>query len=241
MKKEIIVFDKDGTLIDFDTFWVSVSVAAIKDVLKKLNKEEADINKILTAFGVKNGKTDIDGILCKGTYEELGLAMYDVVKEYGYSDDSDTVVDMLTLAYTQNSDLGDVVPACERLKETLTKLKGEGRKLVVVTTDNYDITYKCLEKLGIKNLFDRVFADDGIIPVKPKPDCILGYLADEGVTADKAVMVGDTMTDINFARNAGMSVISVGTDEKCRQRLEPYTDIMVRDVSCIFDALKELE
>lgn len=27
-------------------------------------------------------------------------------------------------------------------------------------------------------VFDKVFADDGKIPVKPKPDCILGYLAD---------------------------------------------------------------
>ena len=30
MKKEIIVFDKDGTLIDFDAFWVKVSISAEK-------------------------------------------------------------------------------------------------------------------------------------------------------------------------------------------------------------------
>lgn len=241
MKKDIIVFDKDGTLIDFDAFWVSVSVAAVKDVLKKLNKQEVDINKILNAFGVKGGMTDIDGILCKGTYEELGLAMYDVLKEYGCNESAETVVDMLINAYTNNAESGEVVPTCKDLQEVLLKLKSEGRRLVVVTTDNYEITYRCLEALGIKELFDRVFADDGKTPVKPNPDCILEYLAAEGIPADRAVMVGDTMTDINFARNAGMNVISVGADEKGRQRLAPFADVVVSGVSYIFDALKELE
>lgn len=35
MKKDIIVFDKDGTLMDFDSFWIALSVSAITDVLKK--------------------------------------------------------------------------------------------------------------------------------------------------------------------------------------------------------------
>ena len=79
MKKEIIVFDKDGTLIDFDAFWVNVSISAVKEVLKLIGKEEIDIKKILNSFGVENGVTDMDGILCKGTYEELGIALYDVL------------------------------------------------------------------------------------------------------------------------------------------------------------------
>ncbi len=32
-----IIFDKDGTLIDFDSFWVTISEYAIKEMLEALN------------------------------------------------------------------------------------------------------------------------------------------------------------------------------------------------------------
>ena len=58
---------------------------------------------------------------------------------------------------------------------------------------------------------------------------------------DKAVMVGDTMTDVNFARNAGMSVIGVGSTDTNRQRLTAHADIVINSIADICDALKELE
>ena len=241
MRKEIIVFDKDGTLIDFDAFWVSVSIYAIKEVLRLIGKEEVNIEKILNAFGVKNGVTDIDGILCKGTYEELGIALYDILKEYGYEKTAEEIVDMLTNAYKNNSNSGEIKPTCTNIKDVLSKLKNEGRKLVIVTTDNYEITYKCLDELGIKEFFDAVFADDGIMPTKPDPSSILEYCKINGCCIDKAVMVGDTMTDVKFARNAGMDVIGVGTTEKNRQRLIPYADFVVEDISYIHDIIREYE
>ncbi len=241
MKKEIIVFDKDGTLMDFDAFWVSVSISAVKEVLRLVGKDEIDIEKVLKAFGVKNGITDIDGILCKGTYEELGIALYDILKEYGCKKTAEEVVDMLTYAYKNNSDSGHIKPTCANIKGVLSKLKNEGRKLVVVTTDNYEITYKCLDRLGIKELFDAIFADDGITPTKPDPSCIFEYCKAVGSSGDKAVMVGDTMTDVRFARNAGMTIIGVGTTEKNRQRLMSYADFVVDDISYIHDIIERVE
>lgn len=241
MKKEIIVFDKDGTLLDFDAFWVSVSVAALSDILKKLNKEEIGVDEFLTAFGVKDGVTDIDGILCKGTYEQMGLAVYDILKKYGCNETSEGIISMLIQAYNENSDKGQIKPTCENIKEVLSALKSDGRKLIVVTTDNYEITEKCLEALGISEYFECIFADDGKTPTKPDPKCILDYTEKSGIAIDKAVMVGDTMTDVNFARNAGMSVIGVGSTDTNRQRLTAHADIVINSIADICDALKELE
>ena len=241
MKKDLIVFDKDGTLIDFDAFWVNVSISAVKEVLKLTGKAEINIEKILNAFGVVNGVTDIDGILCKGTYEELGIALYDVLRKYGCEKTSEEIVDLLTNAYKNNTNCGDIKPICTNIKDVLSKLKSEGRKLVVVTTDNYEITYKCLDELGIKEYFDRVFADDGVTPTKPDPSCILEYCEANGICIDKAVMVGDTMTDVKFARNAGMNVIGVGKTEENRQRLMPHADFVIKDISYIHNIIWEYE
>ena len=148
---------------------------------------------------------------------------------------------MLKDAYKKSPDCGDIKPTCDDIKGVLSKLKNEGRKLVVVTTDNYEITYKCLDELGIKEFFDAIFADDGTTPTKPDPTCILKYCKECGISIDNAIMVGDTMTDVKFARNAGMTSVGVGSSEKNRQRLMPYADFVIKDVSYIHDVIKELE
>ena len=39
MRFDGIIFDKDGTLMSFDAFWVSLSVKALEDVLGQLGME----------------------------------------------------------------------------------------------------------------------------------------------------------------------------------------------------------
>lgn len=39
MRVDGIIFDKDGTLMSFDAFWVSLSVKALEDVLGQLGME----------------------------------------------------------------------------------------------------------------------------------------------------------------------------------------------------------
>lgn len=235
--KELIVFDKDGTLIDFDAFWVSLSAFAVEDVLEKLERQDIEADEFLKAFGVENGVTDIDGILCKGTYEEMGQAMCGVLKKHGCEITPEAVTKIMLEAYGKNSLNGVVKPTCENIREELLKLK-EGRKLIVVTTDNLKITKLCLEKLGVSDLFDEIFADDGKTPTKPDPACLNEYCEKNGIAKENVLMVGDTMTDIKFAKNAGVDVIAVGKTERMRKRLQPFADMVVTDISCI---LKEIE
>ena len=67
-----IIFDKDGTLIDFDSFWITISTIAIKDILKELGCNDVSAENILSVLGVEDGITSIDGILCSSTYSKIG-------------------------------------------------------------------------------------------------------------------------------------------------------------------------
>ncbi len=238
MRAEVIVFDKDGTLIDFNAFWIKISVYAIKDILRELGREDIPYEKILSVLGVENGEADIDGILCKGTYEQMGLAVHNILKEYRCDVLPEDVIQMVIEAYNKNADKGEIKPTCENIREVLERLKNDGKKLLVVTTDNSEITHKCLEKLGIQEFFDKVYTDDGKTPVKPDPYCILEYCRLNDIDKDKIVMVGDTMTDIQFARNAGISVIGVGASGKNRDKLSDCADAVVSDISYISSVLK---
>lgn len=87
-------------------------------------------------------------------------------------------------------------------------------------------------------MFDRVYTDDGKNPVKPNPRCAEEFLSEFGIPTQKAVMVGDTMTDIRFARNAGIFVIGVGETQKSRERLMPYADAVIPDISYLPDIIE---
>lgn len=241
MEVQAIIFDKDGTLMKFDSFWVEVSRYAARDILRQLGREDIPIERLLGALGVAGDTADTDGLLCKGTYEQIGLAISEILREYGVEVSDTDIVRMTVSAYNKNADMGKIEPVCENIREVLEHLKSGGRQLAVVTTDNLQITNKCLEKLGIADLFARIYTDDGKNPVKPNPRCALEFLNEFHIPVQKAVMVGDTMTDIRFARNAGISVICVGEKANSLKQLMPYADAVVSDVSHLTDVIKEGE
>ena len=67
-----IIFDKDGTLLDFNKFWVSITDKAMDEILQKCGADISLKPKVLSALGVVDGDTDITGQLCSGTYESMG-------------------------------------------------------------------------------------------------------------------------------------------------------------------------
>ena len=233
-----IIFDKDGTLIDFDSFWITVSVNAINHILRKLNRKDIPLEEILISIGVKDGVTDIDGLLCKGTYEQIAVAINDILKKYECNISEDEIIQMVLDAYNLNADSGEVKATCANIKQVLTDLKNKGISLAVVTTDNPEITHKCLEKLEIELLFDKIYTDDKIHPVKPDPYCALDFCKLTGAGKDEIIMVGDTMTDVRFARNAGICVVGVGETEEKRSRLCDHADAVFPDISYIFEYIE---
>jgi len=237
MKAEAVIFDKDGTLIDFDAFWVTVSERAIGDILRKLNREDIPAGEFLAAFGIKNGVTDIDGILCKGTYEQMAEVCRGILSRYGCIISPETALELVLEEYNRSARACSVTPACRDIRSVLLRLKSLRLKLLVVTTDNTEITYKCLTQLAIDDLFERIITGDGETPPKPDPKCLFDFSASSSISPDRMVMVGDTMTDVRFARNAGIRIIGVGAREENRRRLSGHADVVVPDISHVYDVL----
>ena len=237
MNTEGIIFDKDGTLLDFDAFWVKVSVVAIRALLNDIGTELVDISEILTALGVRDGRTDTNGVLCKGTYEQMGQIVYDVLMKHGISVLQDVVIRRVEVAYQQNAEAGEVKPTCPDLVEVLTGLKNKGLKLAIVTTDNPLITNQCLDQLGIRMLFDRIYTDDGQTPTKPHPHCAWDFCREFGLKKENVVMVGDTLTDMSFAQNAGIRGVGLAVDDQTKAVLLPYADTVISSISHLPEVL----
>lgn len=240
MNYKAIVFDKDGTLIDFDAYWVKVAGNAVSETLKVCGCTDVSVEEILARYGVCEGVTSIEGILCKGTYAQMGQILCDVLREHGYGTDPDEMIKLVTDMHVKHMDAGDVIAACPDLPGVMKRLKNRGFLLAVVTTDNREITMKCLAELGIVELLDVVYTDDGKLPTKPHPACVDDLCRRFDLERESVLVVGDTLTDVAFAQNAGVGIIGVGKRSENRALLQKHIGIVLPDVSYLEERLAEL-
>jgi HAD superfamily hydrolase (TIGR01509 family) len=91
----------------------------------------------------------------------------------------------------------------------LERLKANGHQLVVATSAGGDMLDGLLQKAGVLDLIDIKTTSDDVASSKPDPDLIHAALAKAGVTADQAVMLGDTPYDVEAAHAASVRAVAL--------------------------------
>lgn len=104
------------------------------------------------------------------------------------------------------SDNTSVYPGAEEL---LRRLKARGAKLAVVTMKIRTATHRILKHHGLFDLFDAVLSFDDIEKRKPNPDSLFMLQKRFGVPLEQILMVGDSMTDLEYAKAAGVDACAV--------------------------------
>ena len=232
-----ILYDKDGTLMQFDAFWVPVARAAIRQIVEseiknsrenktkageKIGSDETTDKiieeiclKIERLVGITGETAAPHGILCGGTYGQFATEITAALKEFGL----DCAVDKAAVeeAVAQSVKYGKIVPTCENLRASLLKAR-EKAVVYVVTTDDREVTEICLKTLGIDDLFNGIYCDDGKTPHKPNPFAADEIAKNSGAEKSEIYMIGDTPTDENFAKNAQINFVCVGSDEDLLSR-----------------------
>jgi phosphoglycolate phosphatase len=84
------------------------------------------------------------------------------------------------------------------------------KKKGVVTNKPIEYTLKLMEGLGARDRFDVILGSNATAKLKPHPEMIERALESVSVKADRAVMIGDNVNDIQAARAAGVRSVAVG-------------------------------
>lgn len=93
--------------------------------------------------------------------------------------------------------------------DALEAFRTAGWKLAVCTNKAEQLTLPLLAELDLTGYFDAVVGGDTFDVSKPHAEPVHGAILRAGGTVDGSIMIGDSGTDINAARNAGIPVIAV--------------------------------
>ncbi len=91
----------------------------------------------------------------------------------------------------------------------LQAFRQQGWKLAVCTNKAERLTLPLLAELDLAQYFDAVVGGDTFKVSKPDAEPVHGAIRRAGGSVKGSVMIGDSGTDINAARNAGIPVIAV--------------------------------
>jgi phosphoglycolate phosphatase-like HAD superfamily hydrolase len=232
-----VIFDKDGTLIDFHALWDSVGMNLAPEFLRLEGlPDNAWIEDELSrGIGVFPKYIDPTGAFVGGTYDECGAVFARVLTRHGYAfSEREIAARLREISDSAScSDTAHYREVCE-LSGLFKELRELGVKTGLVTCDTQTAADYAVDRLALRGWIDFV---EGAPPIegRPKPhrDPALRFCAQTGVNPRELAIVGDSMTDMLFAKNAGAVAVGVLSGVGDARELGRVADVVIPSVAYI--------
>jgi phosphoglycolate phosphatase len=95
------------------------------------------------------------------------------------------------------------------LTETLDALASQGHRFAVCTNKLERLSVLLLQQLDLAGRFAAICGQDTFGVQKPNPDMLRRTILAAGGTPERAIMVGDSETDVRTAKSAGVPIVAV--------------------------------
>jgi phosphoglycolate phosphatase len=116
------------------------------------------------------------------------------------------------------------------LQPFLAELKDMGLHLGVATNDAIEPALAHLEEAGVVGAFDFIAGYDSGYGGKPGPGQLHAFCEATGLAARDCAMVGDSLTDLEAGRAAGMIRVGVLTGMADHADLAPFADVVLPNI-----------
>jgi phosphoglycolate phosphatase len=222
-----ILFDKDGTLLDFEATWAPLFRAL---ALELAEGDPAAARALLVAGGLDplSGRIEAGSVLGAGTTHDIVRLWFPSLRGAAFEAMA-AHIDARFHAHGASRSIA--VPG---LVETLRTLERAGYAMGVATNDATEAARAALQSVGAGTYLPHVFGYDSVARPKPAADIVHAFAAAIGTAAAAIVVVGDNPHDIAMARAAGAgAALGVLTGNSSREHLAGQADavlVSIRDL-----------
>jgi phosphoglycolate phosphatase len=214
---DVVAFDLDGTLADTG----DDLAAALNHALVRLGRPEVPVETVRHLVGHGARALLRRGLAATGEAgEELVEAGFPLFIDY----------------YRGHICVG--TRPYDGLEAALDALKAEGIRLALCTNKAESLTFALLDALGWRGRFDAVVGGDTLAVRKPDPAPLLDAVARAG--GGRAAFVGDSITDADTARAAGLPFVAVSFGFSDRPVEQLGADAIVDDYRALAATLSTL-
>ena len=213
---ELIVFDKDGTIVDFKSVWLNMAAARAQWIADHLSSNSAELfswrNRLLRAAGVEpeSGDISLHGPIVNLSFESQSYCLACLIHTLQPDKFSWEQALNLTNASIEwalhHNDPAALAEPIEGAFEFIQQLSTTNVKLALITSDSSENAKRTLQRFQVLDLFSVVEGSD-MIPAKPSPRALLRVCKRAGVDPSRTVMIGDAPNDVRMARETGVEVL----------------------------------
>jgi phosphoglycolate phosphatase len=234
---DLIIFDKDGTLIDFVWLWAQKTLRGVERLVKEVKGTPALRIALLHSLGYNEEAElfDMGAPTATAAMHKLYTIAAAVLYQNGFTWlDAEEHVSRTYAAEMAKTVTEDMLKPTGDLPRLFKALHDAGVEIAVITSDNAATAEATLKLLELTDYVEIIIGGDSEHPEKPSPDAIRYVCQHYGVDPLRTVMVGDTVTDMEMGRRAGVGCrLGVLTGASSRDELAAHADVILDSVNQI--------
>ncbi|WP_456277504.1 HAD family hydrolase [Bacillus sp. AK128] len=232
-----ILFDKDGTLLDFGTLWIGWSKTFIDRIVDR-NDLHYDKNELAQSIGFSyaEGSWDPMGPIAIGSLQDIiSILTYSLYRKGMPWNEGFKIVNEAYVEVEQSYDWSSSVKPIKGLLSFLEQAAAQSIKMGVVTSDDSERAKRHLEILGIDQYFSAVIGHDSVKKGKPFPEMVYAACEQLSVKPERTITIGDSNGDMLLGKN-GNSIGCIGIVSSLDQPVEHLlnADEVIRDYTYEF-------
>ncbi|MCR9110557.1 HAD family hydrolase [Marivita sp. XM-24bin2] len=224
---QAILFDKDGTLFDFEATWNVWANTFLMRMAEGDHKRATHLGHLI-GFDFATGVFRPDSFVIAGTPDDLVAVLHPEFPEFSQQALADLINEEAAAA-----PMAEATP----LRPLLERFSTAGLRLGVATNDAATPALAHLDAAGIRSSFEFICGSDSGFGSKPEPGPLLAFCNAVNVAPNAVAMVGDSKHDLVAGRAAGMTTVAVLTGLAAAAELEPFADVVLPDIGHLPDWL----